>query len=313
LKNKQQESTAEQLPASPNLAPLKSSGHWRNFALMSIVLVLCFGFPLYDLARFAAGNDLYSYILLIPFISAYLAGLKWKSLPPFTGAARKSAVAFFAGGLAILGGYVLACHSALRLTQEDYLAFMTSAFFLFFTGGCCLFLGKEMVRSLAFPIGFLIFMVPMPSFLLNGVEHILQYGSASMAEVFFNLSGATFFRDGLVFQLPTITLEVAPECSGIHSSLVLLITSAIAGYLFLRSPWKRAVLILAVIPLALIRNGFRVYVIGELCTHIGPQMIDSPIHHRGGPLFFALSLIPFFLLLVFLRRSERLEKVKKIQ
>jgi exosortase C (VPDSG-CTERM-specific) len=278
---------------------------------MAVVLVLGFGVPLYDLAGFAAGNDLYSYIFLIPVISIYLARLKWKSLPPFSGAMRKSAAVFFAGGAAMLGGYALACHSVLKLTEDDYLAFMMSAFFLFFAGGCCLFLGRAIVRSLAFPIGLLVFTVPMPVFLLNATQTFLQYGSALVAEGLFDLSGATFFREGLVFRLPTITLEVAPECSGIHSSLVLLITSSIAGYLFLRSPWKRAVLILAVIPLALLRNGFRVYVIGELCTHIGPEMVDSPIHHHGGPLFFVLSLIPFFLLLIFLRRSERFKKISK--
>jgi exosortase/archaeosortase family protein len=63
------------------------------------------------------------------------------------------------------------------------------------------------------------------------------------------------------------------------------------------------VLCLAVIPLALLRNGFRVFVIGELCVHVGPQMINSPIHHHGGPLFFVLSLPPFFLLLYFLRKD----------
>ena len=301
------------MSASSGLLPVKNSSHWRNLALMATALVLCFSVPLYDLATFAAGDDLYSYILLIPLISIYLAWQKWKILPPFTGAARMSAAFFLAGGVAMLGGYALACHSALKLTEDDYLAFMMSAFFLFFTGGCCLFLGKEIARVLAFPIGFLIFMAPMPAFLLHGTETFLQYGSAFAAGFFFNLSGATFFRDGLVFQLPGISLEVAPECSGIHSSLVLFITSSIAGYLFLHSPWKRAVLVLAVIPLALLRNGFRVYVLGELCTHIGPQMIGSPIHHHGGPLFFALSLIPFFLLLILLRRSERFKKIKKIQ
>jgi exosortase C (VPDSG-CTERM-specific) len=297
---------------SPDSVPARNSSHWRNFALLTVALVFCFGIPLYDLVRFAAGNDLYSYILLIPPISVYLAWLKWKSLPSFDGAARKPAAAFFACGLAMLGGYALACHATV-LTEDDYLAFMTSAFWLFLAGGCCLFLGRKIVLALAFPLGFLIFMVPMPTLLLNKTESFLQYGSAAAAEFFFNLSGATFVRDDLIFQLPGISLEVAPECSGIHSSLVLFITSAIAGYLFLRSPWKRVVLILAVIPLALIRNGFRVYVIGELCTHIGPRMIDSPIHHRGGPLFFALSLIPFFLLLVFLRRSERVKKVGEVQ
>jgi exosortase/archaeosortase family protein len=85
----------------------------------------------------------------------------------------------------------------------------------------------------------------------------------------------------------------------------LFITSILAGHLFLRSPWKRSVLAAAVIPLALLRNGFRVFTIGELCVHIGPQMIDSFIHRRGGPIFFALSLLPFFLLLFFLAKSDR--------
>jgi exosortase/archaeosortase family protein len=113
------------------------------------------------------------------------------------------------------------------------------------------------------------------------------------------------FRQDLVFQLPGMTLQIAPECSGIRSSIVLFITSLVAGHLFLRSPWKRATLTLAVIPLALLRNGFRVFVIGELCVHVGPHMIDSPIHHHGGPIFFALSLIPFSLLTFYLVKSDR--------
>ena len=60
-----------------------------------------------------------------------------------------------------------------------------------------------------------------------------------------------------------------------------------------------------VIPLGILRNGFRVFVIGQLCVHIGPYMINSRIHHQGGPLFFALSLVPLFLLLLWLRRRER--------
>jgi exosortase/archaeosortase family protein len=109
----------------------------------------------------------------------------------------------------------------------------------------------------------------------------------------------------MLFRLPGISLEVAPECSGIHSTLVLFITSLLAGQLLLRRTWKRTVLWLAVIPLALLRNGFRVFVISELCVHVSPQMIDSPIHHHGGPVFFVLSLAPFFLLLYFLRKGER--------
>ena len=59
------------------------------------------------------------------------------------------------------------------------------------------------------------------------------------------------------------------------------------------------------IPLGILRNGFRIFVIGMLCVHIGPRMIYSPVHRQGGPIFFALSLVPLFLLLSWLRRQER--------
>ena len=86
--------------------------------------------------------------------------------------------------------------------------------------------------------------------------------------------------------------------------MVLLITAVLAGHLFLRSGWKRVLLIAVIIPLAIVRNGFRIFVVSELCVRISHNMINSPIHRRGGPLFFALSLIPFFALLLYLRKTE---------
>jgi exosortase/archaeosortase family protein len=113
-----------------------------------------------------------------------------------------------------------------------------------------------------------------------------------------------FLRAGAVFQLPNITIEVAQECSGIRSSWVLLMTSILAANLFLKTSWRRFALVAFVIPLAILRNGFRILVIGLLCVNVGPQMIHSVIHRRGGPVFFVLSLIPLFLLLWWLRKGE---------
>jgi exosortase len=147
-------------------------------------------------------------------------------------------------------------------------------------------------------------MIPLPGIARQWTEIFLQYGSAATANVFFKLAGMPVFQDGLQFQLPGINLQVAPECSGIHSSLVLLITGIIAAKLFLRGPWSQFTLVLAIIPLALLRNGFRIFVIGELCVRRGPEMLDSSIHHHGGPLFFILSLLPLLALLFFLQRRE---------
>jgi exosortase/archaeosortase family protein len=65
------------------------------------------------------------------------------------------------------------------------------------------------------------------------------------------------------------------------------------------------VLVAFVIPLGILRNGFRILVIGLLGVYVGPYMVDSPIHHHGGPLFFALSLIPLFILLWWLWHQEQ--------
>ena len=205
----------------------------------------------------------------------------------------------------MLIAYWLFARPRLNLMEDDCLAVMMISFLLLFFGVCCLFFGREILRAISFPLGFLVFMVPIPAVAVRGIDSFLQYGSAAVAQGFFWLSGTPFLQTGQVFQLPGITIQIAPECSGIHSSLVLSITSLLASYVLLRTPWKRAVLILAVIPLGILRNGFRVFTIGELCVHIGPQMINSPIHHRGGPLFFVLSLIPLIILLVVLQKSER--------
>jgi exosortase C (VPDSG-CTERM-specific) len=294
-----------QPPPAQRLEPAGSAQQLRSFGLVTLGLALCFGIPLWDLIWFAAGSELYSYILLIPFISLYLIWLKRGSFPTCSQPARKAAAVFLTAGTVVIIAYWLVLRPRLKLVEDDYLAVMMVSFLLFFFGAGCLFLGMEILRAAIFPLGFLVFMVPIPAFLIREIDVFLQYGSAVVARGFFKLSGTPLFENGLVFQLPGITIQIAPECSGIHSSLVLFITSLLASYVFLRTPWKRAVFILAVVPLGILRNGFRVFTIGELCVHLGPQMINSPIHRKGGPIFFALSLIPLFILLVVLQKSER--------
>jgi exosortase C (VPDSG-CTERM-specific) len=283
-------------------------GQGRGYLPALVLLLVCFGVPLGRLALFALHDDLYSYILLLPFVSWYLIRLKPPQTLVDSKPLRGLGAIFLLAGLAVGGAYLLREHSNAKVAMEDYLSANMLAFYLCFLGVNFIFLRKTTLWSLAYPIGMLVFIIPMPVALRDGVQTFLQYGSAYCADGMFRIAGMTFVRDELIFHLPGISIKVAPECSGIHSSYILLITSLLAGYLFLRSPWRRALLTAVVLPLALVRNGFRVFTIGELCVHISPKMIDSPIHHQGGPLFFVLSLIPFFMLLAWLRRAEQPRK-----
>lgn len=264
-------------------------------------LALLFILPLYNLMRFSLQSPLYSYIPLIPFICIYLMREKRNRLHDAAETSRRAGLFFLFAGIVTLGIYWFTMKGG---SSDAYLTAVTLAFVFFVLAFYLLLLGNSLFSNTAFPMLLLFFMVPFPSFMTNAIEGFFQYWSAEAAFGMLQLSNASVFRTGLEFRLPGITLYVAPECSGIRSTLVLFITSLIAGHLFLQGPWRKAALTLFVIPLAIVRNGFRIFVIAQLCIQGGPEMIDSILHKRGGPIFFALSLIPFFMLLLFLRKFK---------
>jgi exosortase C (VPDSG-CTERM-specific) len=286
----------------------------RRGRVIALIIYICllsglYGKALIALISHVASSELHSYILLIPLVSAYLLYERRRALPQQYASSLISAGALVVAAIVTL---VLAERSD-SLSTNDYLSAMALSFVCFVWAGVLAFLGRLWTTAAIFPVAFLIFMVPMPDIMAANLETASQLASTEAANLFFNISGMPVLRDGTRFQLPDIAIEVGKECSGIRSSWVLLITSMVAANLFLRQPWRRLALVCFVFPLAILRNGFRVFVIGLLCVEIGPNMINSLIHRRGGPLFFTLSLVPLFVLLWWLRRTERRPKSDKAQ
>jgi len=272
----------------------------RGLISYLLILTLAFAQPLTRLMLYAAQSSLQSYILLMPFISAYLLYLQRERLPRTYHRSVSGTVISLALGIAAL----FAALGSRGLSADSGLALMTIAYISLLSAGGFLFLGSNWMRAAAAPISFLAFMVPLPSSVVFHLEDFSADASAEVATAYFRFLGTPLVQHGRVFELPGIALQVAQECSGIHSSLVLVITSLISSHLFLRTWPAKTALTAFVIPLGILRNGFRILVIGLLCVHIGPQMINSRIHRHGGPLFFVLSLVPLFLLLLWLRRQE---------
>ena len=279
-----------------------ASANKRLIGWCIYLVILCGAFALYlrELVAFAAHSQVHSYILLIPLVTAYLIYIRWKHLSHELSSSWGYALLSAAAGT----GALLASQYFVDLGQNDHMTLIALSFFCFVIAGTFLFLGSKWARSAMFPLFFLAFMIPLPEAAVDLLENASKEASAEVANWLFLISGTPFLRNGTLFQLPGITITVAKECSGIRSSLVLVITSLLAANMFLHTTWRRALLVCAVIPLGLLRNGFRVLVISLLCVHIGPDMINSVVHRRGGPVFFALSLVPLFVMLWLFRQQE---------
>jgi exosortase len=137
------------------------------------------------------------------------------------------------------------------------------------------------------------------------MEHIvsaLVAGSTGVTHLLFKALGVPFVQEGSIFYLPAFGIEVAEECSGIRSSLALVITSALAAQIFLTRPWKKIVLVLAVFPATIFKNGVRIITLYLLSYFVDMRIIEGGfLHKSGGFIFFGLGLVVLGYILWLLR------------
>lgn len=290
---------------NPQPSTLNVPGRRRLLLIIVSALTIAFAIPLWQLLRLALKSELQSHILLIPFISLYLWKTAMNSHSPQS-QFRSSFLAALAPVSFALVALVLFVRFGLtgRVSHTDALSLSTAAFLGFIAAAVLAILGWPFIRSRCFAFFFLIFMIPLPVELTDFLSVALQHASAEAASWMIAFTGMPTYREGMTFQFAGVAIRVAEECSGLRSTFVLFITSLLAGQIFLRTGWRKAVLAAVIFPLGILRNGFRVTVLSWLTVNVDRTVMDGPIHHQGGPLFFLLSLLPLFALLWLLRRSE---------
>lgn len=156
-----------------------------------------------------------------------------------------------------------------------------------------------------FPLLLLFLAVPLPAGLILALVTALQHGSADAAYGLFRLFRVPVVRSGLVFSFSNLEIEVAQECSGIRSSTILLVTTLVLAYLFLRSGWTRAVAVIATVPVAVAKNGVRIFTLSVLGEYVSTSWLEGSLHHQGGFVFFALGMGLLILLIGLLRKAEQ--------
>jgi exosortase len=262
--------------------------------------------PLVTTFRLALANDAYTHILLIIPLSAALIYMEHgyahtKSLPLD---ARPNPLP---AAVLLVVALLLACYARWGpLGSSDDLGLSLGMFALvtWCVASVWLCFGATTLHSFLFPLCILFLVVPIPDFVLSRIVEFLQHQSAFTARLMFRAVGVPATQDGIIVSIPGLDIEVARECSSIRSSILLVVTTMALAHLFLRSWWRKALLIAAAIPLAVAKNGLRIFTIAELGTRVDRGFLDGKLHHNGGVLFLGVAVVAVSVLLWALRRTE---------
>ena len=262
-----------------------ATAFWIPAAILGVLLVLLYakiGVKLvrdwYDIPDFSHG-------FLIPFFAAFLLWDKRREIeatpiqPSWTG------LCLVIPGL---------CELLVGIFGADLFLQRTS-FVLLVAGVIWTLLGRQMLSTVKFVLFVLLLAIPLPTIIFNQITFPLQIFASSLASAILPLAGVPVFREGNVIQLPVMQLEVAEACSGIRSLMSLFTVAVIYGYFLQRSTWRRVVLALAALPIAVAANVARIVGTGLCVQYWDPSKAVGFFHEFSGWLMFIVSLCLLYL------------------
>jgi exosortase len=268
------------------------------------VFCLAFWVPLRNAITFSLTHDYASHMLLIVPLSVFLVYLKRQQIfsVQVDSTRKKSTIA---GSALFLLGFFFSLASKYGPLTAEKLSLEILALVITWISGFVFCYGTGSFMKALFPLIFLFLVVPFPEFVIDRVIFALQVGSSDVAYGLLRILNVPVLKEGFILRLPMVNLEVAAECSGIRSSIALLVTVLVGAELGLRSSWRKVLLVLAIIPLLVIKNGVRIVTIYLLAAYLNPAFLHGWLHTSGGVVFYLLGLMALFPLGALLRRLER--------
>lgn len=225
---------------------------------------------------------LYSHGFLIPLVSLYLVWRSGQNLR--TTPIRGSRVGLSACALFLTLG-LLANLAEVRVILAYSLIGLIN--------GAVLFLfGWKFLKTLLFPINFLLFMIPVQHAIIAPLSMWMKIVSAKGAARVVDALGFPTVREGVDLHFGDgISLAVADPCSGIRSLMALMALGAVYAYLWQGPTWKKLVLFSATLPIVLVANCVRVALLSISAIVFGmPNVLESPVHSMTGVLVFIIAL-----------------------
>jgi len=245
------------------------------FCAAALACVLAFDGVKLMLETWASAEE-YGYGFFIPAVILFLIWQKRDQLErlPFEGSWVGVVLVLLGLGLMLLGElstlYVVIQYSFLVVLFGLVLAFV----------------GWPAFKIIWIPLVLLIFAIPLPNFLYQGLSAAMQLLSSQLGVAVIRLFGISVLLEGNVIDLGTYKLQVAEACNGLRYLFPMTALGFIAAYLFKGALWKRALIFLSSIPITIFMNSFRIAVIGVLVDRWGVSMAEGFLHDFEGWVIF---------------------------
>jgi exosortase A len=259
-------------------------GDWKT-KIQLFICATCVGILYYDVFAKLIHDWVslpdFSHGFFIPFISLYFVWERKNSLcetpltPSFPGVG-----VLFVGLLLLMAG---------NLAAEMFV--MRFSFLVVLSGIVIFLLGWTFFKKLLFPIGFLVFMIPIPSILLQKITFPMQLFASNVAAFSLQQIGIPVLREGNIIHLAHTTLEVAEACSGIRSLISLLALGTVFAYFTKKVLWERLIIVMSCFPIAIFVNALRVSATGVLANYYGIGAAQGFFHGFSGYILFLIALI----------------------
>lgn len=267
--------------------------HWLQGGVIGLLFSLFYGPSVFGLVKDWQENTTFSYGLLIPFIAVYLVWergprIRSLSMRPNAGGAIPLSLAVALGlfGMAIGDSFTIRVSMILALACSVYL-----------------FLGRDFLKALVFPIFYLSLMIPVPYIFFKELAYHLRFFDAALAASTLQLLNIPVYREAYFLHLPNITLTVADVCAGLGSIFALFALGNFYVY-FIPVPARiKLALVLSTFPIAIFANFVRITVVAVMAYYIGPVTLDMLFHRFSGTTTFLLALMLLILLGEFLRKE----------
>jgi exosortase D (VPLPA-CTERM-specific) len=237
----------------------------------------------------------YSHGILIPFLAIYLVWRQREELRAmrFTGSWNGLWLIAFGLLLWLLGDLA----TIYWIVQYGFLLALYGVV-LALTGG-------KVFRRLWMPLLILVFMIPLPAFFGNSLSLKMQLWSSWLGVALIRMAGISVFLEGNVIDLGSMQLQVAEACNGLRYLFPLMTLAFVMAHLFQAPMWKRVLLFVASVPIAILMNSLRIGAIGITVEYWGKKMAEGLLHDFEGWVVFMFSTAALLGVAALLARTSK--------